>query len=503
MNPIKEKEKKPRYTYGDFVNGYQGNSKPLTFNEFRERYNYPSYNNMLFPQIQQKREANNANAIQPINYNSTATSVNPVSATILQPAEITPTTYSAYVESGQGTKIEPISTEVTDSEKTVSYSDVTGGETKTSAADVQLEKDIADARTSYQQQLATYGKQAEKLGSMGLTGSGYSDYLNSQAYSQMRSDIQAAKGRAETAKREEATYSKNLYNDLLTGANNGTYTAEALETLAADYSEPERQALIDAANKYKTNQQHVIDAELAANTGDTKGYIDALEKSGAISGDTATQKRNEYYQNNYNAYASDVSSGLVTDTSEIDRAYESGKFGDVGSTETLNYYNQLKTKYNEGVVVNDSMFKSSSGTLMSKSEAEKILNKYKNDKWIDPAKMEQIQKLYDKTYSVKTVKNIRLATEEEAGNKNGSVVGGEGDDFKVSNGYTTYRVESAGKVDQTTNAHLYDIASNVTNNHVFGYNEKLYIKSEGVIYEIRKRNDTRADEYASLYSFFF
>ena len=516
MNPIKEK--KPKYTYGDFVNGYQGNSKPLTFDEFRERYNFPSYNNMLFPQIQQKREANNANAIQPINYNSSATPVTPVSANVTQPVETTPTTYGAYVENETIPKVQTVSTELENEKvETEPENENKPETTEKSAADVQLEKDIADARTSYQQQLATYGKQAESLGSMGLTRSGYSDYLNSQAYSQMRSDIQAAKGRAETAKREEATYAKNLYNDLLTGASNGTYTAEALETLAADYTEPERQALIDAANKYKTNQQHAIDAELAANTGDTKGYIDALEKSGAISGDTAIQKRNEYYQKNYNAYASDISNGLVTDTSEIDRAYESGEFGDVGSTEALNYYNQLKTKYNEGIVVNEALFEDSVGTNFSKSEAEKILNKYKNDKWIDPAKMEQIQKIYNDLYTPKTLGGgagtVRLATRNEAGNNNGSTVSdNEGDDFQVvhvwkdssGNEQTTkIYVESGGKVNETTNKLLYDIARGVADNSVFGYDGVLYIKVGQAIHKVVNRNSQREDEYKNLYNLFY
>ena len=48
-------------------------------------------------------------------------------------------------------------------------------------AESERERAVIDARSSYEQNKATYGANAEQLAAMGLSGSGYSDYLNQQA----------------------------------------------------------------------------------------------------------------------------------------------------------------------------------------------------------------------------------------------------------------------------------------------------------------------------------
>ncbi len=91
-------------------------------------------------------------------------------------------------------------------------------------ADVVRERGVVDARSSYEQSKASYGTNAEAMGSMGLSGSGYSDYLNSKAYAQQRAETQAANAQADASKREarfiedqtrlqaDASYSENLFN---------------------------------------------------------------------------------------------------------------------------------------------------------------------------------------------------------------------------------------------------------------------------------------------------
>lgn len=91
-------------------------------------------------------------------------------------------------------------------------------------ADVERERGVVDARSSYEQNKASYGANAEAMGSMGLSGSGYSDYLNSKAYAQQRAETQAANAQADASKREarytedkarmqaDSDYYQNKYN---------------------------------------------------------------------------------------------------------------------------------------------------------------------------------------------------------------------------------------------------------------------------------------------------
>ena len=91
-------------------------------------------------------------------------------------------------------------------------------------ADVERERGVVDARSSYEQNKASYGAKAEAMGKMGLSGSGYGDYLNSKAYAQQRAETQAANARSDASKREaryaedqarlqaDSDYYQNKYN---------------------------------------------------------------------------------------------------------------------------------------------------------------------------------------------------------------------------------------------------------------------------------------------------
>ena len=68
-------------------------------------------------------------------------------------------------------------------------------------AEIARQRGIVDASTSYEQNKATYGANAEALASMGLSGGGYSDYLNAQAYAAQRGEVQAVNADAEATKR--------------------------------------------------------------------------------------------------------------------------------------------------------------------------------------------------------------------------------------------------------------------------------------------------------------
>ena len=75
-------------------------------------------------------------------------------------------------------------------------------------------RSVTAADTEYQKSLAGYGKNAELLASMGLTGSGYSDYLNAQAYAQKNANIR----QADTAKMTALSSAEELKNSSLRDA---------------------------------------------------------------------------------------------------------------------------------------------------------------------------------------------------------------------------------------------------------------------------------------------
>lgn len=78
-------------------------------------------------------------------------------------------------------------------------------------AEIYKERAAADAQASYMQNMSTYGVNAENMARMGLTGGGYSDYLNAQAYAQKRSDMQAAdKNALNMEQQAESTYASGM-----------------------------------------------------------------------------------------------------------------------------------------------------------------------------------------------------------------------------------------------------------------------------------------------------
>lgn len=120
-------------------------------------------------------------------------------------------------------------------------------------AESYRQKAISDAYSAYALNKADYGNTANALSQMGLSGSGYSDYINSQAYAQQRGEVQTARTN-EMAMRQgaDATYAdymrqlnqsqmqkaeadenerKTMYYQLWEGAQQGAYSAEAIEAI--------------------------------------------------------------------------------------------------------------------------------------------------------------------------------------------------------------------------------------------------------------------------------
>lgn len=116
------------------------------------------------------------------------------------------------------------------------------------SADVARQRAITDANSAYEQNKAGYGAKAEAMGNMGLTGGGYSDWLDSAAYAQNRAETQSARAESDRVKREAK------YNEEMT-------------KLKADITETEKKT--EAELDYiKTMGE--LDATYAANMGEAE-----------------------------------------------------------------------------------------------------------------------------------------------------------------------------------------------------------------------------------------
>lgn len=78
-------------------------------------------------------------------------------------------------------------------------------------AEIERQRANVDAQNAYHHAMPTYGTTAASLSALGLTGSGYSDYLDSKAYGQMRADMNAANRTKQLAVNDAATVKNTAY----------------------------------------------------------------------------------------------------------------------------------------------------------------------------------------------------------------------------------------------------------------------------------------------------
>lgn len=399
-------------------------------------------------------------------------------------------------------------------------------------AESERERAVIDARSSYEQNKATYGANAEQLAAMGLSGSGYSDYLNQQAYATQRAETQNANAQAEATKlaaeqqansdklNAELSYAENMqdnaeklaqyqqqkaeeakaeeeqkkqyYAALLTSANTGEYTSEQIASLGAQYGLDEVQIsqLQAAADKYKSDQQSLSYTEALQMISDygadlDVSYLETLLNTGSISQEQYNQLMAQYSKEL-------VESGDVAteDTDKIDDLHQSGQISDED-------YNKQKEQWNSQIDTSDAFFNSGS---MSATEAKKQLDKILNNEWTSEENKKALQKTYDSLYKVVT-NDVRF------NNDGGWWIFGSTDMSDVSNNFSLiddsgfkYRIESGGEV---TDAAIKSLASDVSNGSIFGVRGQIYYKKDGKVYLVQKRENSYGDHYTKLYNKFF
>lgn len=399
-------------------------------------------------------------------------------------------------------------------------------------AESERERAVIDARSSYEQNKATYGANAEQLAAMGLSGSGYSDYLNQQAYATQRAETQNANAQAEATKlaaeqqansdklNAELSYAENMqgnaeklaqyqqqkaeeakaeeeqkkqyYAALLTSANTGEYTSEQIASLGAQYGLDEAQIsqLQAAADKYKSDQQSLSYTEALQMISDygadlDVSYLETLLNTGSVS--------QEQYDQLMAQYSKELieSGDLVNeDTDKIDDLHQSGQISEED-------YNKQKEQWNSQIDTSDAFFNSGS---MSASEAKKQLDKILNNEWTSEENKKALQETYDNLYKVVT-NDVRF------NNDGGWWIFGSTDMDDVGNNFSLidnsgfkYRIESGGKV---TDSAITSIARDVADGSIFGLRGQIYYKKDGNVYLVRKRENGYGDHYTKLYNKFF
>lgn len=83
------------------------------------------------------------------------------------------------------------------------------------------EQEIINARNAYAKNMSEYGANAAALSAMGLSGSGYGDYLNGKAYAAYRDDVQAANAKAQSSLISYQEGLNNKYLELLSELEQG------------------------------------------------------------------------------------------------------------------------------------------------------------------------------------------------------------------------------------------------------------------------------------------
>ena len=371
---------------------------------------------------------------------------------------------------------------------------------KNAEADARVAQEAAinNANTAYAQQKATYGTRAENMSAMGLTGGGYSDYLQAQAYAQQRADTTAANAQYASTMRNaryidyenwkaeqdkldtEINAAKDAYRtnyaSLLGDVKSGKLTAEEANALAAKYgiSEADIGALNTAATTYATEKQDAnyaqLLAEISAN-GYTPEQTKALAKALGITDPT--------YLANLDKAASDY---------EIEQIKASGI-----STEDVAKNDGLYDSYNkqEAAKITSDMFSGASYASIATDIAEAL-----NDPYLSETNKDTIKEHFKNTYgaeygTIKAVENASVSSFEKRADKN----------CTVTIGNEEYDVQNKGVVTDTTAEHLNASFANangtVTNNMLVTHGGNIYYYTGGKWYQLEARGNGTASQVAA------
>ena len=369
-------------------------------------------------------------------------------------------------------------------------------------AETERQKAVVNARNNYEHSLSAYGSNAAKLGNMGLAGSGYTNYLDSQAYAQMRADQNAAAAtKAATIADADAKYvqyldeketsKSNAYANMTT--NIGSYTTTQIDSLGKQlgFSDPQIAELKAARKSYNT--ENIVSNIINNISNYSVESINRLAKSEGFTDDQKTAIKETRLE-----YAKDILANGDYDKRMLDKMF------DVTDPSEKALYDKYFSKIVNSAsdMVSNDMFSGkdkTTETALYKSIKETIKAQIDATKDEDEKKkleetLNTLESAYNDTYkNPVTVSSTIKFRMNSVWTKDKFAAG---DRFTLKGDDGKYVIESAGEAPQEVK----DIAnrnSDITDGTVFKYNNNYYVRVGDNIYQIRQRGD-RSKEWKSF-----
>lgn len=359
-------------------------------------------------------------------------------------------------------------------------------------AKVAQEAAVIGADTAYQQQKATYGTKAEALQNMGLTGGGYSDYLEAQAYAQKRADTSAANAQYATTMRNaryqdymtwkaeqdkidsdiktaEENY-RTDYATLMGMVKDGTLNETEIAGFAGKYgvSGDDLNALNTAATQYKTDKATAGYAQLMKDISDygyTPTQVEAIANTYGLDETQITALKRQAIINNPNG----ISSSDVGNDEEVRKAYNE----------------------QESALISPTMFEVEG---LSYAEAKKYYDEIQGDKNLDLKYKDEVKTYFESTYGDPKDPRTRIASEATV---NGFKTG-EDKNLTIDIGDDNYKAQTKGKVDGSTKKRLdARFGGEVSDNNLVFEDGHLYVYHGGEWYELEVRGRETDKQKAS------
>lgn len=315
-----------------------------------------------------------------------------------------------------------------------------------SKADDTYKRSIINAQNTYDHSRSAYGENAAALGNMGLTGSGYSQYLDSKAYAQRSADMNAAGAvRADAYANADAKYMDFLNQKETAGKNAYMSLYEALTKDATTYS---------SADIDRLGAQMGLTPEQISGLKDVRGeqvvkYLDNNDYSKETL-DQLFPEGGDAYQNYLNK--------LITSGTD---AVSSNMFDDIDKETATTTYQNIK-----------SLIESQIANTAEGSDERASLEKT----------LETLNNAYNSAYNnpLSVSSNIKF----NANNINYKNFA-DGDRFTITDGTNKYVVDGAGEADENVKT----LASNnsIEDGVVFKYGGDYYIRVGDNYYKFKAR----------------
>lgn len=329
-----------------------------------------------------------------------------------------------------------------------------------SKADDTYKRSIINAQNTYDHSRSAYGENAAALGNMGLTGSGYSQYLDSKAYAQRSADMNAAGAvRADAYANADAKYMDYLNQKEPEAKNAYMALYEALTKDATTYS---------SADIDRLGAQMGLTPEQISELKDVRGeqvvkYLDNNDYSKETL-DQLFPEGGDAYQNYLNK--------LITSGTD---AVSSNMFDDIDKETATTTYQNIK-----------SLIESQIANTAEGSDERASLEKT----------LETLNNAYNSAYNnpLSVSSNIKF----NANNINYKNFA-DGDRFTITDGTNKYVVDGAGEADENVKT----LASNnsIEDGAVFKYGGDYYIRVGDNYYKFKARSSQSDDWQAFTKAF--